>query len=396
MTGAPLEVRNVRLDDHAATVTLSGEVAGEQLFWTMPPRPSIALRGEPFVAALLVSAMRSGRDLVLPANAPVDPAMIRSTDLLQSIFTRWFPELRQIRIIAPTLAPRDGSSQRMAGYSGGVDSSYTVYRLRPELDGTVLFDGIEYRKANPTLMSVVGQTLNVPMQALGTPLTTVQTNAKAVGRATGGKWSEFIGGSLASIPHALGLAEYTIAGSNSWENLRPYGSHPFTDPLWGSATLQIHHHGADALRIEKLAVLKSAPDLLAVLRVCFQGEDYNCGVCHKCLQTSAAMRALGLDSPAMPPLRDPKLLRSLVVEHDGDLVDWVEILTPELVERDPALARELERLIGRYHTRALLKDIDRRLLGGSSGRLLRWFGLSGERNGTSAEAKGNPKSPTEM
>ncbi|MES2124545.1 MAG: hypothetical protein V4503_07620 [Gemmatimonadota bacterium] len=396
MSRAPLEVTNVQLESRSDTVTLSGDVGDEQLFWTMPQRPGISLRAEPFVAALLVSAMRAGRDLVLPENAPLDPEMIRSTDQLQAIFTRWFPELQRVSIHASAQGLRTGSTQRMAGYSGGVDSSYTVFRLSPDLDGTVLFDGIEYREANPHLMSAVAQTLSQPMESLGVPLTIVQTNVKAVGRATGGKWSEFIGGALASIPHALGLSEYTIAGSNSWENLRPYGTHPYTDPLWGSAALRIHHHGAEALRIEKLAVLAEAPELLAVLRVCFQGEDYNCGVCHKCLQTSAAMRALELSSPAMPPLRDPRLLRGLIVEHDGDFVDWVEILTPGLADRDPELARELQRLIGRYRTRSLLKEIDQQLFGGISRRLLRRLDARGKDAVPSDAGAEKPEPPREV
>jgi len=371
VTGAFLEVRDVGVCTESAGATLSGEVSGERLFWCMPPRATIALRGEPFVAALLVSAMRSRRDLVLPINAPVDAEFLANIATLQVIFARWFPDLQRVEVHAPTIAPRRPVSERLAGFSGGVDSSHTVMSLADTLDGTVLFDGIEYRNPNSSLMSKVGETLGRAMAARGLPLTTVQTNVKSIGLLTGGRWSEFIGGALASIPHALGVAEYIIAGSNSWENLRPYGTHPFTDPLWSSNSTRIRHHGAEALRIEKLAALGSAPDLLGVLRVCFQGEDYNCGVCHKCLQTAAALRALGMTSPAMPPLTDPKLLRGMVVEHNGDLVDWIEIVTPELKSRDPALARELGRMIRRYRLRQLVKEFDEVAFSGGVRKILR-------------------------
>ncbi|MEO5800120.1 MAG: hypothetical protein ABIZ70_16100 [Gemmatimonadales bacterium] len=384
MSRGQLVVSDVTLVTAADRVTLSGDVGAGRVFWAMPVRPSIALRGEPFVAALLVSAMRSGRDLVLPANAPVDAEFLAAIAEIQVIFARWFAGLTRITVMAPSIAPRVGASGRMVGYSGGVDSSYSVMRAADGADGTVLFDGIEYGEPNPALMSAVGATLAHTMAQRQVPLTTVQTNVKAVGRATGGYWSEFIGGALASIPHALGLADYTVAGSNSWENLRPYGTHPYTDPLWGSSSLRIHHHGAEALRIEKIAALAQAPDLLAVLRVCFQGEDYNCGVCHKCLQTSAALRALRLVSPAMPPLDDPKLLRRLVVEHEGDLVDWVEILTPGLEARDPALAHELGRLIRRYRVRTVMKQLDQVLLAGGGRNTLRRLGVLG---------RGKPKVP---
>jgi hypothetical protein len=70
----------------------------------------------------------------------------------------------------------------------------------------------------------------------------------------------------------------------------------------------------------------------------------------------------------MPPLRDPRLLRTMVVEHDGDLVDWAEILVPGLDAQDAPLARELRRLIWRYRTRQALKQFAALTVGRLSGR----------------------------
>ncbi len=369
MTTAPLRISAPTLERTGDRLTLSGEVEGSRLFWTMPPRDAITLRGEPFVVALLVSAMRSRRDLILPDTLPLDPGFAAGLAEQQEIFARWFPELRAVRIEAAR-AERHGPTGRYTGYSAGVDSSYTVMQLQSALDGVVLVDGIEYGIPNPALMSGVDEALRRTMAARGLPLVTVQTNAKWIGKATGGKWSHFIGGSLASVPHALGVTSYAIAGSNSWENLRPYGTHPLTDPRWSSAATAISHHGAGALRIEKLAMLAAAPDLLAVLRVCFQGTEYNCGTCHKCLQTSAAMRATGLTSPAMPALVDPRLLRTIAVEHDGDLVDWEEILPVARARGDGHLVRELSRLVNRFHWRQATRRLDELATGGLMRRLL--------------------------
>jgi hypothetical protein len=370
MSPAPMTVTDARLDHEAdGTLTLGGTIDGHRLFWTMPPRETIALRGEPFVSALLVSAMSTGRDLVLPDNAPVDAGFLGSLDELQTIFVRWFPHLRRVAITA-RVAERGSVAGRMTGYSAGVDSSYTVLRLADRLDGVVLLDGIEFGTPNPVLMAGVDDTLRRTMEARGLPLHLVRTNAKAMGKALGGKWSHFIGGTLSSVPHALGLAEYWIASSNSWENLRPYGTHPITDPRWSSAATVIHHHGCEALRIEKVEALRVAPDLLQVIRVCFQGDAYNCGVCHKCLQTAAAFRALQVECDALPPLRHPRVLRTIAVEHDGDLVDWVEIALPGLASRDPMLANELSRLLRRYHLRQAARRLDEVATGGFFRRLL--------------------------
>ena len=249
-------------------------------------------------------------------------------------------------------------------------------RLESVLDGTVLVDGIEYAEPQERLMAEVEERLRAEMERRGLPLIRVATNTKRVGRRLGGHWPQFIGGSLASVPHAIGAAEYWIAGSNSWENLRPYGTHPFSDPLWSSSTVRIHHHGAEARRIDKLRALSDAPQLLDVLRVCFQGNGYNCGICHKCLQTAAALRAIGVDAPPIPRLQDPRMLRRMEVEHDGDLVDWEEILSPDLELRDRPLARELSRLIRRYRWRQAARAINTVVFGG---RIRRWFGGSHRR-----------------
>jgi hypothetical protein len=107
------------------------------------------------------------------------------------------------------------------------------------------------------------------------------------------------------------------------------------------------------------------------LRVCFQGTEYNCGRCQKCLMTSAALRALGLRSRALPALDDPTLLRQVYIEHEGDLVDWEEILVPGLEVRDPALHRELLRAIRRFRWRVLLRSADTLVTGGRIRSLLR-------------------------
>jgi hypothetical protein len=369
MNRAVLGVTDARLTPKAGTVRMEGVVGGEPLFWEVPHRESIELRGEPFVAASLVSAMATDRAIELPDSLPIDAGFLESVEHLQTIFLRWFPALSRSEIRAAAVRPRARAPLgHMTGFSGGVDSSYAIVDIHDRIDAAVLCDGIEFPADNPALMAEVRATLCRALEPYHLPLLTVTTNVKHVGRALGGRWSQFIGGALASIPHALGVAEYWIAGSNSWENLRPYGTHPLTDPLWSSPDVQIRHHGPDARRIDKLRIVAERSELLTTLRVCFQGRAYNCGTCHKCLQTSAALRALRIDTPAMPPLRDPRLLRTMVVEHDGDLVDWAEILVPGLDAQDAPLARELRRLIWRYRTRQALKQFAALTVGRLSGR----------------------------
>lgn len=345
-------------------IRLEAQVRGEPLFWELPRLETFEARGEPFVCALLPAAMRAGSGLTLPDDLPLDPTFLANVERLQSVFVRWFPGLRPVTIRA-TIAPRTVRTQlRATGYSGGIDSSFTLAELGDELDAALLIDGIEYRTEAPELFNRISSTLDTAIERRGLRLVRVRTNAKMFGRALGAKWSESLGGAIAAAVHAAGFATYHVAASNSWENLRPYGSHPLTDPLWSSATVHLEHHGAELRRIDKIRYLGSVPDLLELVRVCFQGVEYNCGRCQKCLMTMAGFRAVNITTPALPRLDDATLLRQVVVEHDGDLIDWEELLVPNLERTDPALHRELERLVRRYRWRRLVKSLDELATGG--------------------------------
>lgn len=366
-----MELEQVQRTTVDGRTTLAGWVRGERVFWEAPEADAGPLRGEPFVAAMLPAAMAAGEPIVLPENAPVDPIFLANIGQLQEIFARWFPG----HIAAPiraTVAPHAGpGTLRATGYSGGLDSSYTVDVLGPRLEAVVLIEGIEYRDEQAALHDDVATRLRAAMDRRGLRMIRVRTNVKGFGRALGAKWSVALGGALASAVHALRIAEYHVAASNSWENLRPYGSHPLTDPLWSSAATAFRHHGADLRRIEKARHLASAPDLLDELRVCFQGTAYNCGRCQKCLMTAAALRALGLASRAMPALENSSPLRDVHIEHDGDLVDWEEILVPGLKDRDPTLHHAIVRAIRKFRWRKVVREVDDLTTNGRLRRTLR-------------------------
>jgi len=364
-----MRVEQVTINEGDGTTRLTGEVAGQPLFWHVTGSSAFEARGEPFVAALLPAAMRAGVAIELPPELPVDPDFLANMARLQTIFGRWFAQLAPVTIHARVAARRLPTAGRATGYSGGVDSSYTVDTLAHKLDAALLIDGIEYPYRDEALATRVTHELGAALDGRGIRLVQVTTNVKTALRALGGNWAEGIGGAIASAVHIAGFRDYQIAASNSWENLRPYGSHPLTDPLWSSANVRIGHHGAELRRIDKIGYLGGVPDLIERIRVCFQGNAYNCGVCQKCLQTAAGFRALGLRSSALPHLDDARLLRKATVEHDGDLVDWQEILLPDLSQSDPELHGELDRLIRRYRWRQVGRDLDSLISGGRLRRL---------------------------
>jgi hypothetical protein len=358
-----MDVTGARVIDHGDAVRLEARVEDVTIFWELPAGWPVELRGEPFIAALLPAAMRRGVPLHLAPNLPTDPQFLRNVDRIQDIFVRWFPELTKIPIDAAPSPRRLAPRLRATGFSGGVDSSYSVDVLAPGLDAVLLIEGIEYPQPEVELLAKVAATLRDALGERDLEFVTIRTNVKQASRELGANWHQALGGVLASCAHAAGFASYAIAASNSWENLAPYGSHPLTDPLWSSAHISIGHHGAELRRIDKTRFLARVPALLDNLRVCFQGAAYNCGRCEKCLRTMVGLRVLGVRSAMMPELADPRLLRGLVISDDFALVDWEELLDEELESGDPVLHRELSGLVRRFRWRQLLKELDALLTG---------------------------------
>jgi hypothetical protein len=371
-----VRVTEPRIESDAQGVELSAALGGTRVRWMLPPGSALEPRGEAFAIAALMPAMRLGTPLILPAGWPVDPVLLDNLVALQAIWQRWFPGLRAVPIEAERAPRAMPVARRMTGFSGGVDSSYTVAALAPQLDTLVFIDGIDAKRRDAGIVTDVVAGHRTLARTLGLDLWVVRTDVKAFSNQQRLSWLIYHGAGLAATAHALSAASYAIAGSNSWENLHPMGTHPLTDPLFSSATTTVTHHGADQRRIDKVRALGNTPALLDRLRVCLEGTDYNCGRCGKCLQTAAELRVARLAAAALPALEQPRMLRQTSVTSDGDLVDWAELLDDTLEQRDPALARELRRLIGRYRRRRLVREAEALVLGGRGKRLLRRLGLA--------------------
>jgi hypothetical protein len=202
-----MRVEGTKVKHVANGVRLEAEVDGESLFWELPHLPAFELRGEPFVCALLPVAMRNGTGITLPEELPLDPTFLTNIDRLQSVFLRWFPDLRTATIRA-TIGPRTVRTlDRATGYSGGIDSSFTLDALGERLDAALLIDGIEFREESPALFDRITDTLEAAVTRRNIRMVRVRTNVKAFGRAHGAKWSEALGGAIASSGHAAGFAE---------------------------------------------------------------------------------------------------------------------------------------------------------------------------------------------
>ena len=192
-------------------------------------------------------------------------------------------------------------------------------------------------------------------------------------------WDIYAGSLLACIGLCLEpyLSRIHVPSGDTYSTLSPWGSHPLTDPLWGTERLEFFHHGCEASRSEKIErVVAHWPLALAHLRVCGSGLDaaLNCGHCEKCLRSAVALEACGaLSRCSTLPALDYRLVAGLNATeravrfylHDNLALARRRRGHPRLEAALLLALRPPWPRRGRLLAASLLRRIDQRWLGGA-------------------------------
>lgn len=356
----------------ADTVTLAANVADDQLWFRVPAHRNPVLRGEPFVACLIIPAMKRGGPLVLDDALPISPEFLAGVQQLMEVFSLWGEDLghrlRPVEIDAPLAAapPRSGT---LSYFSGGIDGLYTLVQAERAIDVAVFGHGIDFQLDNPT----AHEAARVNREWLASrdiPLIEFATNARFVGHHFGIGWNVHNGICLGGVAHALEAGCCLIAAGQSWHDWHPTGTHPITDPMLSHETTRIEHADYGPPRWRKLMRVADEPGVLAMLRVCWQDKGYNCGRCEKCRRTMLLLHLLELDSPAFPATT--RLADALPTEPPASRDDVAYLREArELAHRlgRTDVVRILDRRLRRWTQRRWLVRADAALLGGALKRL---------------------------
>jgi hypothetical protein len=285
--------------------------------------------GELALAVLLVPAMLRGESLVIPAANPICPVLLKNFQSFQDVFCQWYPELSKVDLVVAVKSVAAPKLLRgVSCFSGGVDSLYTFFQMRQQIDQIMLCCGLdlqlnEIQRIEETKAQCI---LFAEQHQVG--LVTVETNIKESLNDYSGKKMHglvFIGLMLALCP-----AQVFVPASDTVSHLEPWGSHPLTDPLLSTSSTHVIHH-APIRRSSKLRVLADSQHALDMLRVCNASDQYNCCECEKCLRTMFILEVLGKTSTALKRVTEPQL-KKLRIHDEGVLGFWKD-------NRD--LAREL-------------------------------------------------------
>ncbi len=307
------------------------------------------LRGADLVpTALLYRAMHEGSDL------HVDGAVTRSLlENLEEFGAAWHllrPDLyRPIRLTAAEVAEdrlptADVRDTAVLTYSGGVDSSFTLwqhtqnragYRTRRLATG-ILVQGMDIPIGADAAFEQAKRTARETLQAFDVPMTTVRTAWRTTAVAD---WEMEFGAGLAAVLRnwegeaGTGLVS---SGGHYAEFQIPWGSEPTLTPLLSANAFAISYDGGTYPRLAKIAAIAPVEPIVRNLRVCFErlGSGRNCGECEKCVRTKLGFLAVGAPVPAAlgPPPSEARISRLL--GHTRGLLSYLEAVLDECKRRD--------------------------------------------------------------
>lgn len=248
------------------------------------------------VTALLVRAMVSGENITTDGTLPIE--LINNLDAFQAQFIIWVPSLKHVTITPKKTirAPHYATKKQCLAFSGGVDSFYSLLKLRRKLTYALLMHGFDiplsekegfrhvkesYRAALPNGMTLIPLTTNLK-ELLDPHIDWVVTHAAAL-----------LGSAM--VFKKLYSTFYISSGYEKGDK-PPYGSHPNTDPLLSNGSIVVRHYGEKITRTVKTAAISHMKATYTTLHVCcwLKGDSLNnCCRCSKCIRTMIPLQIEG-------------------------------------------------------------------------------------------------------
>ena len=286
---------------------VEAEIAGQEIYFESPV--PLSPRVEAFVCAMMFPAMSRGMNL--DVQAPLSPVMIENLRQTRVIARQWWPHLDGGEIIAPSAPNRNRATGKGLFFTGGVDSSFALYRLKEEVNELLFVEGFDVELTDEPRLRRVRDSLQAVAKATGHPLVFVRTNLRSHHVFRSLCWEITHIAALAAVAHTLGDRFGTLYVADS-DVPPPYGSHPDLDGLWSSDSVEITSFGAGHSRLQRTAEIRDWQPLRGRLHVCWENraETLNCGFCKKCLLTRLQLLAAG-DPAGMDSFPDAPLAEAL-------------------------------------------------------------------------------------
>jgi len=319
-----------------------------------------AENGDPFLAAVLLPAMRTGETVEIPGY--VSRRLLSASDQIQTVYRSFDESLTQTKIKAvareePSTRTRR-TPRRGLFFSCDVDSYFSFFNnltKHPQDEETItdliLVRGFDMPfTSNPAVIRTMMSNAMTVSEEFRKTVVPIATNVRELGARFVDLASLYIGAAMASVALSLEAVfeKVYIASSYSQDQLIPHGSRPALDPPWSTEQLSVVHDGCETRRVDKARFIARFPVVTDTLQVCtyrpFSMSMYNCAVCEKCLRTMVDLHVAGALSRCrtLPNVIDLRTLRRIPVSRG------VRSLIEELVtslghsETDLAIKSALE------------------------------------------------------
>lgn len=328
----------VQADQIETGFVLENASGERQRFWyrlSAEQKPALSQSCDPYVLPVVFIAMQKHADLIV--HGQVSPSLLKNLTEFQATWASWRPKVyKQVEITADleTESARQAERGVLTGFSGGVDSAFTVWRhhngqagrQNQKIQAGLMVHGFDIRLNQPEVFARAAQKSQSLLDSVGLKLITIVTNLKK----TSIDFEDAHPAVLASCmmllqgSYSMGM----IPSSYPYDHLFiPWGSNPITDRLLSSAAFTVMHDGAAFSRLDKVKSIASWPEIAQYLRVCVRGKerDENCCRCEKCIRTILEFRVLGLGLPTCFK-RDATDLQILQMTNPGSVHHYHLIL----------------------------------------------------------------------
>ena len=299
-----VEVSGLKVGERAPGKTrLSALVGGEEIWFEMPADVASEPRGELFLAMGLFLAINRSEDLVFAPDLPLCPDLLTRLPYILKILKQWNPEFRLPRVEAAAKPVPARPGMVVSSFSGGIDSTFTFSRHRDKITHLFVSNCFDEDGTIEPFQELVDK-INRFAEAWDKRVLPIETNARQVTYQQNMTWDYLHGPFLCTVAAAFGPDQYFIPSSNTTRAMKPWGSHPFLDPLWATGTTGIIHDGVEASRVDKTCAIARDPDLIGQIQVCWNSKVTNCGKCSKCTRTLLVLHEIGITDGPFPPI-DP-------------------------------------------------------------------------------------------
>ena len=251
---------------------------------------------EAFASVLLLPSLHHRAKLKIDTS--VDAQWLENIRQLCQIYSQWwgYDVDCPIEAIAQTsnvpLSPAVGLC-----FTGGVDSFYSLLQYPGQIDRLVFAHGYDIPLDDFPRINAYRKSLAEIAVLTGKPAIIIRTNLRNHPLFRSVHWNKTHGSALAALGLLLSgqIGSLIIPPSYASTRLRPWGSHPETDPLFSTARCRLLHHSTHLGRLGRIQAIAQDNLVQQHLRVCFANKTLtgNCSACEKCVMTMVALAETG-------------------------------------------------------------------------------------------------------